>query len=113
GWRYVEVPFATEAEQADPELRAIERERNGHLRPGYSAAQLVELFRDLAPVETGNAFFAPLQPAVWWAAEKFGAESLRPYCREIFSWAEADVTTTREASSRNEATGVKLLARRR
>jgi SAM-dependent methyltransferase len=114
GWLYVEVPFANAAEQADPALCALERENHQHVRPGYAPEQLRALFGGdgLEPVSIGNAFFTPLQPIVWWGTQNFGPASLRPYWREVLAWANADLREDL-AASREEATAVKLLARRR
>src|SRR5262249_42632580 len=74
GWLYVEVPFASDAEQADSALCAQERETHGHVRPGYTPAQLRSLFSadGLETVSVGNAFFTPLQPTLWLGMQHFG-----------------------------------------
>ena len=69
GWLYVEVPFATLAEQADPEVRQRELESHGHVRPGYAGCQLEALAREhgLTDIRVAGAFWFPIQPMVWLA----------------------------------------------
>jgi SAM-dependent methyltransferase len=114
GWLYVEVPFASEAEQADETLCRQEREAHGHVRPGYTAGQLTSLFAcdGLEVASVGNTFFTPLQPTIWLGMQHFGPEKMKPYWKEILAWARADLREDL-AKDRSEATGVKILARRR
>ena len=113
GRLYVEVPFANAEEQANTALCAQEREAHGHVRPGYTTDQLRSYFAcdGLETVSAGNAFFVPLQPTLWLGMQHFGPERMKPYWRQVLSWAEADLRPDL-AASREEATAVKLLARR-
>ncbi|HEV8266603.1 MAG TPA: class I SAM-dependent methyltransferase [Thermoanaerobaculia bacterium] len=113
GLLYVQVPFASDAEQADPELCRVERENHEHVRPGYAGHQLAKLVSNagLEPVSVAGAFWFPYQPLVWIAIEKYGPEPLAPHWREVLKIAELDVRPGLPAS-RNEATAIKILARR-
>ncbi|MBP9143106.1 MAG: class I SAM-dependent methyltransferase [Thermoanaerobaculia bacterium] len=112
GWIYLEVPFASEAEQADPEVCRREFEAHEHVRPGYAARQLEALARDqgLADVRVAGAFWFPIQPMVWLASRHLTAPAVADHWRSFLAVAELDL---REAvpQSRAEATAIKLLAR--
>jgi SAM-dependent methyltransferase len=114
GVLYVEVPFASDGEQADPELCRIERESFEHVRPGYTARQLEELARanGLTVRSVAGAFWFPVQPTVWSAYLKFGAAALAPHWRSFFAISELDV---REGipTNRAEAVAIKILASRK
>lgn len=113
GALYLEVPFATELEQADPEVCRRELQNHEHVRPGYAASQLEDLARrnGLVPVEIAGAFWFPAQPTVWLAHRHLGAAAIAPYWRTYLAIAELDVKTGLP-QQRDEATGIKLLARR-
>ncbi len=113
GRLYVQVPFASEGEQADAEICRTEREKYGHVRPGYAARQLSDLVSrgDLECVAVAGAFWFPLQPIVWFTIERFTAEPLVDHWREIMKIAELDVRPGLP-KDRNEATAIKALARR-
>ena len=112
GHLYIQVPFASRAEQADPVLRENERRCFGHVRPGYDEDALRTLARrlDLDVVFVAGAFWAPLQRVIWAAVEKFGA-SLGPSWREILDLARLDLRAGLPAN-RNEAVAIKMLARK-
>lgn len=113
GALYVEVPFATEAEQADPAVCRRELENHEHVRPGYAASQLEELARSngLVPVEIAGAFWFPAQPTVWLAHQHLGSAAIAPHWRTFLAIAELDVKPGLPAH-RTEATAIKILARR-
>lgn len=110
GTLYLQLPFATVAEQADAHLCRVERENFGHVRPGYDAEGLSRLAGRLGlEVEiVACAFWSPLQPMLWAATEKFGS-ALAPRWREILELVRTDRRTT-VASDRTKATAIKLLA---
>jgi len=112
GHLYLQVPFASLPEQADPVLCANERRCFGHVRPGYDEAGLRALARrlDLDVVFVAGAFWAPLQPVIWAAVEKFGL-SMAPSWRAILDLARLDLRTGLPAN-RNEAIAIKMLARK-
>ncbi|HEX2799066.1 MAG TPA: class I SAM-dependent methyltransferase [Thermoanaerobaculia bacterium] len=112
GHLYLQVPFASRAEQADPVLRENERRCFGHVRPGYDEEGLRALARrlDLDVVFIAGAFWAPLQRVIWAAVEKFGP-SLAPSWRAILDLARLDLRTGLPAS-RTEAIAIKMLARK-
>jgi SAM-dependent methyltransferase len=112
GRLYLQLPFASTAEQADPGLRETERRNHGHVRPGYDAdglRRLVESF-GLEVELVACAFWFPLQPMLWASLEKFGP-LLTPNWREILALVSGDV---REgvAPDRTRATAIKVLARK-
>ncbi len=113
GHLYLEVPFATDSEQADPELCRRERETHEHVRPGYSATQLEGLARDygLIPLEIAGAFWFPTQPTVWLAHLHLGGSAIAPHWRTFLAIAALDVKPGLPAH-RAEATAIKMLARR-
>ncbi|MEO6324210.1 MAG: class I SAM-dependent methyltransferase [Thermoanaerobaculia bacterium] len=113
GFLYVEVPFASAAEQADPELCRRERESFEHVRPGYSARQLEDLARSngLSVRKVAGAFWFPIQPSVWSAYMQFGAAALAPHWRAYFEFARFDLRQGIPAN-RTEATAIKILAAR-
>lgn len=110
GALYLQLPFATVAEQADARLCRAERESFGHVRPGYDPQGLSRLAGSLGlRVElVACAFWFPLQPMLWAGAEKFGAV-FAPRWREILELVRTDLRTT-VASDRTEATAIKILA---
>jgi SAM-dependent methyltransferase len=114
GALYLEVPFATEAEIADPEVRAEHFRLHEHVRPGYTAAALRRLCErnGLEVVSTAGAFWFPMQPLVWFGTDRFGPENLRRFWPEFLELAERDVRSGVPAV-RTEATAIKVLAVRR
>jgi SAM-dependent methyltransferase len=114
GVLYLEVPFATEAEVADDEVRAEHFRLHEHVRPGYTAASLRRLCEGngLEVLSTAGAFWFPMQPLVWFATDRFGLESLRRFWPEFLALAERDVRSG-EPKARAEATAIKVLAVRR
>ncbi len=113
GTLYVEVPFASEAECADEEIRRREFEAHEHVRPGYSATRLAELATDhgLLDISIAGAFWFPVQPMVWLAQKHFDSNAVAEHWRTFLAVAEIDL---REGlpQSRAEATAIKMLARR-
>jgi len=113
GSLYLQLPFASPAEQKDAALCETERRNHGHVRPGYDADGLRRLAGELGlDVElVACAFRFPLQPMVWAALEKFGP-ILVPAWRDVLALVSGDV---REglAPDRTRATAIKLLARKR
>jgi SAM-dependent methyltransferase len=112
GHLYVQVPFSSRSEQADPVLCENERRMFGHVRPGYDEDSLRTLARrlDLDVVFVAGAFWAPLQRVIWAAVEKFGP-SLAPSWRAILDLARLDLRTGLPAN-RTEAIAIKMLARK-
>jgi SAM-dependent methyltransferase len=110
---YLQVPFANRAEQSDQALCENERKLFSHVRPGYDENGLRDLARrlDLDVVFIAGAFWAPLQPVVWAAVEKFGS-SLAPSWRGILDLARLDLRVGLPAN-RSEAIAIKMLARKR
>lgn len=113
GWLYVEVPFASAAEQADPEICRRELEAHEHVRPGYAAHQLEALAREhgLADIRVAGAFWFPIQPMVWLATQHLAAPAFADHWRTFLGIAELDLRDG-VPQHRAEATAIKLLARR-
>lgn len=113
GWLYLEVPFASAAEQADPEVCRREFEAHEHVRPGYAAAQLeaMALHFGLTDVRIAGAFWFPIQPMVWLAREHFRAAAVAEHWRDFLAVAELDLRDD-QPRHRDDATAIKLLARR-
>jgi SAM-dependent methyltransferase len=113
GFLYLEVPFASPGEQADPEVCRAELETFEHLRPGYDAAQLerLALAHELAVVAIAGAFWVPLAPICWLAQHELGAVDCAPHWRTFLAMAELDLRDGLPAH-RAEATAIKLLARK-
>jgi SAM-dependent methyltransferase len=112
GSLYLQLPFASAAEQADPLLCETERRNHGHVRPGYDGDGLRRLAESLGlEVElVACAFWVPLQPMLWASTEKFGP-LLAPHWREVLALVSGDL---REgvAPDRTRATAIKVLARK-
>ena len=113
GTLYLQLPFASPAEQSDPTLCETERRNHGHVRPGYDPGGLRRLAEGLSlEVEfVGGAFWSPLQPMVWAALEKFGP-ALAPRWRAILDLVRLDLRSGLPVD-RGEATAIKILARKR
>ncbi|MGZ5426897.1 MAG: class I SAM-dependent methyltransferase [Thermoanaerobaculia bacterium] len=112
GHFYVQVPFANRSEQADPVLCENERRCFGHVRPGYDEEGLRALASrlDLDVVFVAGAFWSPLQPIIWAAAEKFGS-AFAPRWRAILDLVRLDLRTGLP-TNRAEAIAIKMLARK-
>lgn len=112
GLLYLQLPFASPAEQSDRALCETEKRNHGHVRPGYDPDGLLRLAGELGlEVELiACAFWFPLQPMVWAALEKFGG-ILVPNWRDVLALVSGDV---REgvALDRTRATAIKMLARK-
>jgi SAM-dependent methyltransferase len=113
GRLYLQVPFASEAELADPELRRKGLRELEHVRVGYSAERLNALARrqGLIVESMAAAYRFPLQPFVAAGVEKLPPEFLLPRWRQVFSLIETDVRDGL-AANRSEATAIKMLAHR-
>lgn len=113
GHFYLQVPFASRSEQADPALCENERRCFGHVRPGYDEEGLRALARilELEVVCVAGTFWSPLQPVIWAAVEKFGAE-LGPHWRRILDLVRLDLRAD-VPKNRSEAIAIKMLARKR
>lgn len=111
---YLQVPFASAAERADPDLRRRELETYGHCTPGYDAAQLRELCttNGLDVLDVKNVFWAPLQPMVWATVERFGAGFAHQHVADLLRLLQFDRKDAL-ASDRSQCTGIKALARQR
>lgn len=107
------VPFASEAELADPGLCRSEREEHGHVRPGYSAERLRRLVEKhhLTVERIAAAYRFPLQPFVAAGVERLSPDLLLPRWRDVMALLEMDLRDGL-AASRSDATVIKLLARR-
>ncbi len=114
GRLFLLVPFASEAELADPELCRRELDEHEHVRPGYSEKRLHELAaRHRLDVEMiAAAYRFPLQPFVAAGVEKIPFAFLLPRWRQVLPLVESDVGQGL-AANRAEATAIKLLAKRR
>lgn len=112
GTLYLQLPFATRAEQSDATLCRTERTNHGHVRPGYDAEGLRRLIEGLGlDVRfVACAFWSPLQPMVWASLEKFGP-LLTPNWREVLALVWGDVRVDL-APDRTRATAIKILARK-
>jgi SAM-dependent methyltransferase len=112
GFLYLQVPFASPAEQRDTELCAAERRNHGHVRPGYDGEGIRAFARKLGleVVLVAGAFWSPLHPIIFAAVEKFGA-ALAPQWQAILDLARLDLRTGVPAN-RAEATAIKMLARK-
>ncbi|MFT3818913.1 MAG: class I SAM-dependent methyltransferase [Rubrivivax sp.] len=113
GYFYIEVPFANESERMDPYLREHEWKNFEHHTPGYDRLQLARFARDnaLSIVSDGNAFWSPLQPMIWAGTEKFSEDQMRLWLRPLIELLRSDVRDEL-ATSRNQATGIKMLCRK-
>jgi SAM-dependent methyltransferase len=113
GCLYLQVPFACTAERSDPEIRQRELESYGHCTPGYDAAQLRSLCaaNGLDCLAVKNVFWAPLQPMLWAAVERFGADFVHLHIGELLTLLESDRRDVL-ANDRSQCTGIKVLAAR-
>jgi SAM-dependent methyltransferase len=113
GRLYLQVPFASEGELADPALCRRELEEHGHVRPGYSPERLLSLAsrHGLTVESVAAAYRFPLQPLVAAGVSTIPPDILLPRWREILELIETDVRDGL-AANRTEATAIKLLARR-
>lgn len=111
GALYIEVPFATESDLADPAVVREHFEANEHVRPGYTAARLEKLCRSagLTVEHLAGAFWFPMQPLVWFALQHHGTDVVASHWHEFLDLAMRDV---REGlpENRGHATGIKVLA---
>ncbi len=113
GRLFLLVPFATDADLADRDFCRHELEENEHVRPGYGAGRLRGFAERHGLVEEhlAAAYRFPLQPFVAAGVSTIPLDFLLPRWREILELVETDVRDG-VVSSRLEATGIRLLARR-
>jgi SAM-dependent methyltransferase len=113
GRLFLQVPFATDADLADLEFCRRELEENEHVRPGYGAVRLRSFAErhGLVEEQVAAAYRFPLQPFVAAGISTIPLDFLLPRWREILDLIEADIRDG-IVSSRTEATGIRLLARR-
>jgi SAM-dependent methyltransferase len=113
GLLYLEVPFASEAEQADPQICRRELENHEHVRPGYDIRRLTKLANEngLTVLHIAGAFWYPIQPMVWLAHLHLGEPAIRSHWRTFLEVARLDLREGVPAH-RAEATAIKLLARK-
>lgn len=113
GRLFLLVPFATDADLADPEFCRRELEENEHVRPGYGAERLRSFAarHSLVEEQIVAAYRFPLQPFVAAGVSTIPPDLLLPRWREIFDLVATDVRVG-VVSGRIEATAIKLLARR-
>ncbi len=113
GTLYIQVPFANEAEQADPALRKHELQHFEHVRPGYDGRTLRRMVesRGCRADLVAGAFWFPLQTMLWTATERLGPERFAPHWRELLRLAESDL---RDAvpDDRSQAIAIKIVATR-
>lgn len=111
GYFYIELPYATDWERNDAETRHREFQTFGHYTPGYDVRQLEEMANlgNMTPVYIKNIFWAPLQPMLWAAVDKFGSEIIHRYTRELIELLILDFKDEL-AIHRGQSTGIKMLA---
>lgn len=114
GYLYLSVPFANESERADEKLRAEEFRLHEHVTPGFSAESLRKMAADNAlDIEfVDSMFHGDLVPALATLLTRAGRDRLEEIAAELFMLARGDSRRDLVAS-RNEAFGIRLLARRR
>ena len=112
GRLFVLVPFATDADLADPDLCRRELEENGHVRPGYGAGRLRSFAarHGLVEEQVASAYRFPIQPLVAAGVSTIPLDFLLPRWREVMALIETDVRGSL-ATSRAEATAITLRAR--
>jgi len=110
GQFYIEVPYASAAERADPALREHEWTHFEHCTPGYDTAQLSEMANGsgLQVIDIAHAFWSPLQPMVSAAVEKFGAGMVTQWVENLLRLMQTDFRAE-AAHNRFEALGIKML----
>lgn len=113
GWLYLQLPFANEREQADPQLQQQEWQMFQHYRPGYDSKRLQQwaLEEGLEIQWCRSVFWFPLQTMYYCGLERLGESALLDHWRILLEFARMDIRHEL-AASRSEAVGIKLLARR-
>jgi len=108
GALYIEVPFATESDLADPAVVKEHLDANEHVRPGYTAARLAELCgrAGLTVEHLAGAFWFPMQPLVWFALQHHGTDVVASHWHEFLDLAMRDVRQG-PPRDRGQATGLK------
>jgi SAM-dependent methyltransferase len=110
GTFYIQIPYATDWERNNKEVVDLEYQSFGHCTPGYDAGQLTTLAEksSLEIQSIQNVFWAPLQPMLWAAVEKFGPDVIHRYTPELISLLMTDF---REglAQHRGQCTGIKMV----
>ncbi len=114
GFIYHSVPFANEAERADPHLKKEEFALHGHVTPGFSEELLRELCSksnlEIIFIESmfNQSILSPFNNIV----KTLGDENINSVFRDLLLLAQADLVRELKPS-RNTAFGVRLLARKR
>lgn len=113
GHLFLQVPFATDADLQNREFCRRELEENEHIRPGYGAGRLRSFAtrHGLVEEQVASAYRFPLQPLVAAGLSTISLDLLLPRWRDLFELIESDVRDGL-VSSRTEATGIRILARR-
>lgn len=111
-WLYLQVPFATEADQNNPELCRIEYQQNEHVRPGYDVKRLKKMASDegLTIQLYAGAFHFPLTPLCIRGMKTIDSPYLGERWRVLYELFKTDVREGPLPRSRSEATGIKILA---
>ncbi len=114
GHLYVSVPFASESEQQDPELRRIAWEENEHYTPGFTFEDLEALFaeNDLEVLHAANMFHTEIMVPLRNIVDRILPEELEYGIESIVRLNLLDVREGRAVSCRG-AEGVKFLGRKR
>ncbi len=107
---YAIVPFASEAEERDPELQRREWEKNQHHRPGYSKASFARLFPEAQPVFVRNCYYAASRSV----RDEWATLGLEKRVQKEAAWYAKVAEDVCDAASegREAATGVEVLCRR-
>jgi SAM-dependent methyltransferase len=113
GYLYLSVPFANKEEQADERLRRAEWERHEHYTPGFDEEWLTEMVTacGLDVVGFRSMFREPLKGSINALVRKLSAGQLMACLPELCRLFLLD-TQSSPATSRREATGINVLARK-
>lgn len=113
GCFYISVPFASAAEQADPDLRRREWETHEHHRPGFSFADLEAMFTEngFGVVHAANMFHGALSQRVHALLGGLSSEIREAVLGDTVRLLLHDLEGPR-AEHRGHATGICMLGRR-
>ena len=111
---YLSVPFASRAEQQNPELRRSALEEWGHYRPGFAFEDLETLFEEngLDVVHASNMFHTDVIVPVRQIVDRLSETELECAADAVASLFLRDIRGSRVESFR-QAEGVRILGRRR
>ena len=114
GYLYLSVPFASGEEQNDPDLRRRELEENGHYTPGFTFADLEQLFRenDLEVLNAANMFHLDVMLPLRQIIDGISPSELEFGIEEIARLCLLDLRDGR-VESRKQAEGIRFLGRKR